>query len=186
MSVVHRRPLGLLPGRLQRRGERGVAIVEAAFAIPVMFLLILGLTDIGNAIFQTSQASGAAADGARAAITIDDLSGAETGGPAHEAIKAAVMGRLVSAETAGTDITISCRHGDGTTVACADASDDPRRDTIVVQVEVSWDWEPLSFVGHSIPVRTIEASSTMGLVVLPMDLPPTSAVYQTTTTAATP
>lgn len=164
-----RRSIRSIDHRGRRSGDRGVTVLEAAFSIPVLFLLILGLTDIGNAVFQTSQASSAAADGARAAIVIGDLTGAETSGPAHDAIVGAVRGRLISHEGDGATITISCRTPSGSTISCASVQ--PQRDATRIRVDVRWQWEPVSFVGHSIPIRTIKGSATMGLVVLPVDLP---------------
>ena len=175
----HRRAVTSLGRRGRSDGDRGVTIVEAAFSIPLIFLVILGLTDIGNAVFQTSQASSAAADGARAGIVISDLTGAETSGPAHDTIVNAVQGRLVSRESTSATIAISCRLFDGSVIPCASAN--TRRGSTQIRVAVEWQWEPVSFVGHAIPVRTIKGDTTMGLVVLPTNLPAT-----TTTTVPTP
>ena len=54
--------------RLVRRDERGVTIVEAAFVLPLLFLFIFALIDIGLWEYQSTQASAAARDGARVGI----------------------------------------------------------------------------------------------------------------------
>jgi len=50
------------------RGERGVAFVEAALVLPLLFLFLLTMIDFGDWAFQVSQANGAARDGARIGI----------------------------------------------------------------------------------------------------------------------
>ena len=51
--------------RFVRRNEQGVTIVEAAFVIPILFLFMFALIDIGLWEYQRTQASAAARDGAR-------------------------------------------------------------------------------------------------------------------------
>lgn len=155
----------------RRRGSHGITLVEAAFALPVFMGFLMALVDLGGAVLQTSQASSAAADGARAGIVVADLTGAETSGVAHERIVAAVKGRLVGAPADNVDVTITCLDASGVTYTCG--NEGTERDRARIRVHVSWSWEPVSFVGHGLPITNITASATMGLVALPTGLPTT-------------
>lgn len=156
--------------------ERGVTLVEAAFALPVFVLFLFGLIDLGSAVLQTSQTSSAAADGARAAIVIKDLTGAETSGQAHDKIVAAARARLVGQGGGNATVTISCRLPSGSTFTCG--TEGSQRDRAQIRVEVTWAYEPVSFVGNALPINTITGTATMGLVQMP-----TNYLAATTTTA---
>lgn len=132
--------------------QRGVTIVEAAFVLPVFFMMVLGFIDVGFGVFQTSQATGAAADGARAGILWEDDS------PDEEAIEEAVHGRLAGQDV--EDIDITCLASDRTEVTCPSVD----ADTGFLRVEVSWPYTPLSFVGAAFPDQDITGSATMALV----------------------
>jgi Flp pilus assembly protein TadG len=55
--------------RLRRRhDQRGVTVIEAAIVLPLLFTLIFGMTDVGMLVFNNTQVTGAARDGARQAI----------------------------------------------------------------------------------------------------------------------
>src|SRR5215213_4680643 len=54
--------------RLARRRERGTAIVELALVLPVFFLLVMGVFDLGSAVFMRTVLANAAQDGARFAV----------------------------------------------------------------------------------------------------------------------
>lgn len=165
-------------GRRTPARERGVTLVEAAFALPVFILFLFGLVDLGLAVLQTSQTSSAAADGARAASVVKDLTGAETAGPAHDKIVNAVRARLVGADD--VVITISCRTASGSVYTCG--TEGALRDRARIRVEVSLTFEPATFVGASLPIENIRGTASMGLVDLPVDLP----VTPTTTTITSP
>lgn len=158
--------------------ESGITILEAAFAVPVFMFFLLALVDGGGAVLQTSQASSAAADGARAAIVIGDLTGAETSGPAHDKIVAAVRARLVGVESKTAVVTVRCLTSTGSTYTCG--TEGTLRDRAQVRVDVTWSWSPVSFVGHGMPIDEITGSATMGLIVLPHNFP------TPTTTTTTP
>jgi hypothetical protein len=50
-----------------RRSQRGQAVVEFAFILPLLLLLILGITELGRMIMRTNLLTQAAREGARAA-----------------------------------------------------------------------------------------------------------------------
>ena len=171
---------GATASRSSAGRERGVTLIEAAFALPVFILFLFGLVDLGGAVLQTSQTSSAAADGARAASVVKDLTGAETSGPAHDKIVNAVRARLVGADD--VVITISCRAASGAAYTCG--TEGALRDRARVRVEVSLPYAPATFVGASLPIENITGTASMGLVELPVDLPVTPTT--TTTTSPTP
>ena len=60
-------------GRRRRRGTRGQALVEFALVIPIFLLIIVGLFDLGRAVFAYNTLTNAAREGARMAIVNQDL-----------------------------------------------------------------------------------------------------------------
>src|SRR5207237_9935455 len=104
-------------GRFVRCGERGATIVEAAFVIPLLFLFIFGLIDVGLWEYQGSQASAAARDGARVGI-LRYLSADTTGSANNTAISNAVAARLGGQ---AYNLTVTClQEGAPTTKPCDD------------------------------------------------------------------
>lgn len=149
-----------------RRRESGTTIVEAAFAIPIFVLVLLGLVDIGLGVFQTSQATSGASDGARVAIIWPtDSTDLDTH---FDKIRAAVRGRLVGQTIPDRDITIKCSNSEEPKLSqdnCTSPALNPHRDR--VQVTVKWPWRPVSFVGAALPAQNIEGTTTMAIVPQP-------------------
>lgn len=56
-----------------RRGQRGQAATELAISIPVLVLLMLGVTDLARAFYLSVEINGAARAGARAGIAGDTV-----------------------------------------------------------------------------------------------------------------
>jgi len=128
--------------RLQR-DERGVTIVEAAFVIPLLFLFIFGLIDIGLWEFQNSQASGAARDGARVGI-LKYLAADQASPPSanYNAIDDAVRARLGGQSYS---LSVTClAESTSTTKACDTAAVDHDR----IRVVVTWQHPSLTYVGQ--------------------------------------
>lgn len=138
-------------------------MIEAAFAVPIFFLLLLGLVDIGLGVFQSSQATSASADGARVAIVWPtnsaDLS------DHYAAIRRAVRGRLVGQTVSDSDIAIVCKTAAAATIDCGSSLLNPLRDR--VQVTVRWRWKPVSLIGMALPVQDIKGDTTMALMSQP-------------------
>ena len=88
-------------------GDRGAMLVEAAFVFPIFLTLLFGIIDIGNAEFQTSQATAAARDGARVGILHFDQ--ADVNGSSDKTI----IVNQVNARLAGQSatVTVSCING---------------------------------------------------------------------------
>lgn len=162
-------------GRRAGRGQRGNTLVEAAFALPILFAMVMGLIDFGVGVLQTSQVSGAAADGARSALLWKPgaVQPDVVGSPAHNRVKEAVEGRLMGHEFT---FQVNCITPSGSTVACSAA--DPDRDRIKVTVRSPF--EPVSPLGHSVAGnKVLSSSAAMGLTGLPEDIPSTPSTPPT-------
>lgn len=169
----------------EQRDDRGVTIVETAFALPILFMFVMGLADLGIWTFNANQATNAARDGARAAII--DYRYADD--PTHESYQAVVerieqrlAGRSLSVE----NVEVSCVRADGGT-GCAGAHAD--RDQI--RVEVDWTWDLVTPVAGIIGLDEGEASgvATMTIVgkpgVTPPDPPDTTTSTSSTSAPST-
>jgi Flp pilus assembly protein TadG len=83
--------------------RRGQALVEFALVLPVFFLMLFGLIDMGRYVYLNSTLSQAAREGARLAsveaswVGSADTSCGTTGGPTCPANVAALQGDLVAA-----------------------------------------------------------------------------------------
>ncbi len=84
------------------RGERGQDLVEFALIFPILFLILMGIFDMGRAIYYSSVLHNAAREGARyASISPTDTAG----------IDAAVQALAVGIAPNDLDITITPVRG---------------------------------------------------------------------------
>lgn len=165
------------------RRDRGVTIVEAAFAFPILLMFIFGLVDLGMWTFNANQATNAARDGARAAILsfedLDDPSSLD-----RDRVEAAVEAHL---DRQVDSIEVACVDTAGEEVSCSSAEVDTDR----VRVDVEWDWRLVTPVAAILGYEEGRAagSATMSLVGLPYEGAPgattTSAPSGTTSTTQT-
>ena len=149
--------------RFVRCGERGATIVEAAFVIPLLFLFIFGLIDIGLWEYQGSQASAAARDGARVGILLY-LSADTTGSANNTAISNAVAARLGGQSY---NLTVSCLNEGNSTAKACDSGVLVDRDRI--KVVVTWQHPSLTYVGQFVAgnSQTVTGSAVMTIHGLP-------------------
>lgn len=158
--------------RRTRRCDSGVTVVEAAFALPILFLFIFGLVDLGMWTFNSNQASNAARDGARVALLAHEFADDASNDPKvlkdRDAIVAAVRSHLPNQTVAETDIAISCVKPDGTPVelGCGEARVDVDR----IRVDVEWSWKLVTPVAAVIGVEegVARGSATMAIVGRPL------------------
>jgi Flp pilus assembly protein TadG len=90
-------------GRL-RRGERGQSLVEFALVLPVFILIIIGLFDLGRAVFAFNTISNASRESVRVAI----VNQTET------VIEAEAMKQGVSLGLTPSEVTVAYVGHDGT------------------------------------------------------------------------
>lgn len=157
------------------RGSRGVTIVEAAFAIPILFTFIFGLVDLGMWTFNANQATNAARDGARLGI-IDFQQADVPISDMHEAIVEAVGSRLEDAKV--ETVVVSCVNPAG--VLVADADGDGRRcehakiDVDSIKVDVEWTWDLVTPVAAILGYDRGEATGTATMRLVGRPLAPTA------------
>lgn len=165
------------PGAVRRRrragggDEQGAALLEAAFAIPIVLLLLSGTVDLGFWVFERTQVSNAARDGARAGIlqfasadspgTFSSASSLSTGS-ADQQIQAAIASHLAGRAFSAT---VACYTAGATTVTpCAGAT--PGRDEI--QVTVTASRPSYSFFGPVFGTNTVTAKAALPVMGLPV------------------
>ncbi len=128
------------------RDTRGVAAVEFAFAFPILILLLVGMLDVGRALWFTSTLDHAAREGARYA----SLRGAESLRPASDAeIQAFVRNRAIGIDPSRL------------TVSVAWAPNSYSGGTVTVQVDRPFGFLLAGFLGLSSFELTGEATMTV-------------------------
>lgn len=160
------------------RDERGVTIVEAAFAFPILLMFMFGLVDLGMWTFNSNQATNAARDGARMAV-LDFETADDEGSPMHALVVAAVEQRLDRTVEAD-EVSVSCVSPTGATIDCGVAE----VDLDSVRVDVEWDWNLVTPIAAVLGYDEGAAvgSATMKLIGRPLST--TAPVGTTTTTVA--
>jgi Flp pilus assembly protein TadG len=119
----------------RRPDAKGQTLVEFALVVPIFVLVVLGLFDIGRAVFNYSTVANAARQAARVAVVNQD----------QDAIRAA-------AKQAGTGLGLT--DADITIAACADL-DCP------FSVTVTYDYEPATPVIGRLFNPTLESTAVM-------------------------
>jgi Flp pilus assembly protein TadG len=143
----------LLPSR-SRRASRGQALVETAVILPVFLMLLLGVLDMGRAVWATTSLASAAREAARYAIV-------HGGNSAAVATKQTIMDAAVTAAIAGgSNVTATVCYGPNCSgnVDTLGASN-ARGQTVTVVVSSNVDLIVPSFVGRS--SFNLSGSSTM-------------------------
>lgn len=132
-----------------RRSERGAALVEGAFAIPIFFILVLGLVDFGMLAFDSNKATNAARDGARVGI-IDYLEADQDSPPSADylAIKSEIESKLQGQTIA---LEVKCLTPAGGDIDCTDVVVDVDR----ISVKVSWERKAISPIGRTLGIGSV-------------------------------
>ena len=161
----------------RRHDENGAALLEAALAIPIVLLLLSGTVDLGFWIFERTQVSNAARDGARAGIL--QYSSADspgtftsgtilTAGSADQQIQAAIGSHLAGRAFSAT---VACYTGGATsTTPCASA----RPGTDEIQVTVTASRPSYSFFGPVFGTNTVTAKAALPVSGLPVPVTTTT------------
>ena len=124
MSVKEIGPSGL------RDGDSGQAMVELAFALPILLVILFGIVEFANAWRTSELVTNAAREGARRAVA--------AGGPKTEAgIKSEVNEVLnrVGLDSDKAEITLSCENPPGGSVCGTTAGVEQ-----TVQIDYAYDW----------------------------------------------
>ena len=164
--------------RGSRRNERGAVLLEAALAIPILLLLLSSTVDIGFWVFERTQVTNAARDGARTGIlqySSADSPGSFssstilTTGSADQQIQAAIASHLAGRPFTAT---VACyTAGATTTTPCSGAN--PGIDEI--QVTVTSSRPSYSFFGPVFGANTVTATAAVPVTGLPVPVTTTTA-----------
>lgn len=175
----------IAPVRRPRRSDGGVTIIEAAIALPVLFLFLMGLVDLGMWTYNSNQSANAARDGARTAI-VSHAAADIPSSPDWQAIVDSIEAHLPGKEIAPDEIAISCVRPDGSPVpgGCAAATVDVDR----IQVEVEWDWDLVTPIAGMIGTQQGAAVGEASMVIVgrPLSTSPSTVPPPTTTTTTQP
>ena len=92
------------------RGEQGATLVEAAFVIPLILVLVLGVVDFGMMINNSTLLNNATREGAREGVFGSDAS----------TIEARVREAAVGLKQADLTVSVTCKTPDGALCAGVD------------------------------------------------------------------
>jgi Flp pilus assembly protein TadG len=162
---------------MRARGETGAALVEAALALPIVFVLLSGTVDLGFWVFERTQVTNAARDGVRAGI-LDYAGGDQPGtfsstdtlpaGSDDQRIQAAVAAHLSGrAFTA----TVACyTSGTATATPCTGA----RAGSDLIEVTVTAARPSYSYFGPVFGATAVTASAALPVSGLPVPVTTTT------------
>lgn len=181
------RRIGWLPGlKGTDRSSRGQSLVEFALVIPIFFLMLFGLVDMGRLVHANSALSQAAREGARvAAVQAYWIGAAGTdcgpGGPTCPSDEAAFRANVLTAANglmdavgsiSDTQLHISCTTATAATPSGAwtsppnsCSSQNVRQSPGArVSVRVAMDFQPITpIIGQLIGTLSLSGSVTMGI-----------------------
>jgi Flp pilus assembly protein TadG len=106
-----------------RSHERGQALVEFALAIPLLILILLGIFDLGRAVYASSTLNNAAREAGRLAIvdqTITDIQARGASGAVSLGVDAATID-VDFRSPSSPDTADSCAHPSGGSAVGTDA-----------------------------------------------------------------
>lgn len=144
--------------RRPRGAERGAALVEGAFAIPIFFVMVLGLVDFGMLAFESNKASNAARDGARVGI-IDYLEADVVGSADYNAIKNEIESKL---QGQTINLEVKCLTPGGGDIDCTNAVVDQDR----ISVKVTWDRKAISPLGNALGIGSVEVDGESRMTIV--------------------
>lgn len=122
--------------KIRRRNRRGQTLVEFALVLPIFLLVLLGLFDMGRAVFYFSTLSNASREAVRLAIVDQNV-----GDIQQEAVDSAGGVMVVD----GTDVSVAFLAPNLTTTGTCPAS---RSIGCVVRVSIDYEFLPATpFVG---------------------------------------
>lgn len=151
--------------RLRARSDIGATLIESAFVLPILFLLLLTMFDLGDWSNDKSLATGAARDGARVGIIYYDK--ADVSSPpssdftnVDNAVKARIQGKPFTYAggkptcVGPSDDTELTPGGCGSAIVGCDR----------ILVRISWNRTPFSPFGRLFGTNNVEGEAAMVVV----------------------
>ena len=135
--------------------DRAQALVEFALVLPVLLLMILGVLDLGRAVYAQSALVSAARTGARVAV-VDQNLGTDCGASPGVA-RCVAAKEAVALGMAAASVDVAFRKADDLGVLCATLTLD-----CVVEVTVTTTWTAITPV-FGIFIKPLTMSSTTRL-----------------------
>ena len=156
-----------------RSGSRGQALAETALILPVFLLILMGIFDLGRAVFAYTAVGNAAREGARVATVnqiptaseCDESRPVEDPNNAHwAAIACAVMAGSQAGVTTA-DVTVSYAAPTGSSLKCTNATNSEAASVQVgcmASVTVQTTWHAITpIIGSFIGPITLRSTSVM-------------------------
>jgi hypothetical protein len=154
--------------RLRNRPERGATLVEIAFVLPVLFIILLSMFDLGDWSNDKSLATGAARDGARIGIIYYDQADVKNTAAGTDwtnvdnAIKARLQNKDVKFEYENNVGPVCVGPNDDSPLSNGCSSAIVGCDRILVRI--SWERTPFSPIGRLFGTADVEGEATMVVV----------------------
>ncbi len=149
--------------------------------MPILFLFIAGLVDIGMWVYSANQAANAARDGARQGI-LDFETADVVGSSDFNSIVAVMQEHLPRHTFAPGDVVPECIDPDGNVISCATARVDKDR----LRVTTTWNWNLVTPIAKRVmgsSTGRVDGTATMAIVGRPL---PGSGPPPSTTTTTSP
>jgi hypothetical protein len=134
------------------RGEEGTSVVEFALVAPVLFLVIVGILDLGRAVNAYVTVSNAAREGSHYAILHPTA--------APSAIVNAVRTRVVPLDETRVEVTSS--YYTGAAFASWPPGGIPTSSAVPVRVSVCYPWSAATFIGRFFPATSPAPCGVVG------------------------
>lgn len=145
----------MIPARRRSEG-RGQALVEFALILPILVLVLLGILDLGRAVYAYSTLNNTAREGARVAI-VDQTVAHIREHAAEHAVALDVPEAAIDVEFVSADGTSPCTY-----LTDGDASNDAFVATCLVVVSVPYDYSATTpFLGNLVGTISMVGESTM-------------------------
>ena len=166
--------MSILRRRYTNRGARGQALTEFALVMPIIMLVLVGMFDIGRAVYSYNTIANAAREGARVAA-VNQLDPPDANSSCAESMpiedqsnprwstRACTAASAVSLGLTPADVTVSYSSPPGTTLSCSPTL----HVGCIASVSVSYTWTaitpiisnlmgPLTFSANSqIPIERV-------------------------------
>ncbi|MEZ6058153.1 MAG: TadE/TadG family type IV pilus assembly protein [Planctomycetaceae bacterium] len=125
--------------------RRGAATVETALVLPVFFLVLMGIVEVGRAMMVAQLLNNAAREGCRAGIMTGSTN-AEVSTTVED-----ILGEMIGTTAADITVSVAVTEFTGNPPANNQVASAHKRDLCVVSVEVPYDkvsWIPITWFSN--------------------------------------
>jgi Flp pilus assembly protein TadG len=141
-------------GDVRRRSPRGQTLVEFALILPLFFLMLIGIFDLGRAAYDFNTLSNAAREAVRRAIVDQNVT----------AIIDTAIQHAASINVGASDVAVEFRSADLSTTCAAGHASDPIRIGCVAVIKVQYDYTAATpLVGNLVGVIHMSATTRQAI-----------------------